>query len=175
MADKSYFSIKSMEDVMNMLKYSIPRFVRKEKNQEKKQQQREIDIKRKIDEEEKETNNVVIPQPSQNIVYQNTTQNQGPDYGLLLASYIERREEAMRDFTDRVPGKHMNTFPSSGNAGLYGFTYLGDQRVWRRDDLIGSEFAKMVDVHESIHTPDEYETRRITEWMMERERPKYIK
>jgi len=139
-----------MEDIMNMLKYSVHRIIKKE------------------------TNNVVIPQPNQNIFYQNTAQNQSPNYGPAFTSYLERRNEAMHDFTDRVPGKHLHTFPSSGNAGLYGFTYLGDQRVWRRDDLTG-EFARMVDVHECIHTPDEYETRRITEWMMEKEWTRYIK
>src|SRR3989338_5745026 len=177
MENKPYFSIKSMEDIMSMLQYTVRMFARqgKEKQQE---QQRSIEIKRKNDEEEKERNednNAIIPQLSQNIFYQNTAQNQGPNYGPVFTSYLERRHEAMNDFTDRVPGKHLHTFPSSGNAGLYGFTYLGDQRVWRRDDLIGSEFAKMVDVHECIHTPDEYETRRITEWMMEKEKSRYIK
>ena len=90
-------------------------------------------------------------------------------------SYINKRQEAIHDFTDRGPGKHLNTFPSSGNEGLYGFTYLGDVRAWRRDDLIGTKFAKMVDVHESIHTPNEYETRILTSWMMSKERPKYVK
>ena len=74
-----------------------------------------------------------------------------------------------------MPGKHLHTFPSSGNQGLFGFTYLGDVHVWRRDDLIGSEFAKMVDVHESIHTPDEYETRILTGWIMSRAKNKYIR
>ena len=174
MTGKSYFSVRSMEDLMNMLKYSVHRIVKKEKKQEQ-ERQKDIDIKRKTDEEEKETNNVVVPQPNQNIFYQSAAQNQSPNYGPVFTSYLERRQEAMHDFTDRVPGKHINTFPSAGNAGLYGFTYLGDVKVWRRDDLIGSEFAKMVDVHESIHTPDEYETRRLTEWMMEKENSKYIK
>lgn len=95
-------------------------------------------------------------------------------YG-IIGSYLDRRVEAMHDFTDRVPGKQLHPFPVSGHEGLFGFTYLGDVRAWRRDDLIGTEFAKEVDVHESIHTPDEYETRRIVEWMMSKERPKYIK
>lgn len=172
--EKPYFSI-SIEDVMNMLKYSAHRFVKQNKKEWKKEPQNS-EIKRKNSEEEERNPEFnPIPQPSQHIIYQNTSENQGTNYGPSFASYMERRNQAMHDFTDRVPGKHMNTFPSSGNAGLYGFTYIGDQRVWRRDDLIGTEFAKMVDVHESIHTPDEYETRRITEWMMERERPRYTK
>ena len=173
MLDKSYFSIKSMEDIINMLKYSVHRIARKEKKQEQ-ERQKDIDIKRKTDEEEKEIKNVVIPQPNQNIFYQSAAQNQGPNYGPVFTSYLERRHEAMHDFTDRVPGKQLHTFPSSGNAGLYGFTYIGDVNAWRRDDLIGTEFATMVDVHECIHTPDEYETRRITEWMMSKQPIKYF-
>jgi len=41
-----------------------------------------------------------------------------------------------------------------------------------RDDLIGS-LKKEVDIHESIHTPDEYETICLTRWMMEKSKPKY--
>ena len=95
-------------------------------------------------------------------------------YG-IIGSYLDRRVEAMDDFTDRVPGKQLHTFPVSGNEGLYGYTRIGDVHAGRREDLIGTEFAKEVDVHESIHTPDEYETRRIVEWMMSREMPKYNK
>ena len=80
----------------------------------------------------------------------------------------------MHDFTDRVPGKNLETFPVSGNEGLYGYTFLGDIRAWRRDDLSGN-FAKMVDIHESIHTPDEYETRILTDWIMTKQISKYIK
>lgn len=89
-------------------------------------------------------------------------------------SYLDKRLEALHDFSDRVPGKHMNTLPVNIMGGILGFTYLGDNSITRRDDLTGS-LAKMVDIHECIHTPDEYETRRITEWIMARERPRYIK
>ena len=91
------------------------------------------------------------------------------NYKSTIGAYLNNRQEALHDFTDRVPGKHLNTFPSSGNAGLFGFTYLGDVRVWRGDDLSG-DFAKMVDVHECIHTPDEYETRILTSWIMSKEK-----
>ncbi|MBD3164295.1 hypothetical protein GF323_03780 [Candidatus Woesearchaeota archaeon] len=44
---------------------------------------------------------------------------------------------------------------------------------WRAAvDLFG-DTALMVDVHEAIHTPNEYETRVLTDWMLKRERPKY--
>ncbi len=88
--------------------------------------------------------------------------------------YLNKRLEALHDFTDRVPGKHMNTLPINLMGGILGFTYLGDNSITRRDDLTGS-LAKMVDIHESIHTPNEYETRVLTTWIMSKERPKYIK
>lgn len=97
-----------------------------------------------------------------------------PDYS-LVGAYLDRRIEAMHDFSDRVPGKHLHTFPVSGNEGLYGFTYLGDVHAWRRDDLIGSKKGKETDIHECIHTPNEYETRILTTWIMSKERPRYIK
>src|SRR3989338_9856539 len=96
MENKPYFSIKSMEDVMNMLKYSVHRIIKKEKKQEQ-ERQKDIGIKRKTDEEEKETNNVVIPQPNQNIFYQNAAQNQSQNYGPAFTSYLERRQESLHD------------------------------------------------------------------------------
>ena len=57
-------------------------------------------------------------------------------------------------------------------GGVLGFTYLSSGKMARRDDLFG-DMAKMVDVHEAIHTPDEYETRVLTDWMLKKERPRY--
>ena len=37
-----------------------------------------------------------------------------------------------------------------------------------RDDLYGPELHE-VELHEAIHTPDEYETRVITKWMLDGE------
>ena len=169
-AVKDYQPITA-QDLASIIKYSIPLFEAKKPNSQNKDK---LDISDRV-------NSNLVPLPPQNVPVNSL--NYGPlvpyqvsdgSYG-VMGAYLDRRIEAMHDFTDRVPGKHLHTFPSSGNQGLFGFTYLGDQRIWRRDDLIGSEFAKMVDVHESIHTPDEYETRRITEWMMEKEKPGYIK
>lgn len=95
-------------------------------------------------------------------------------YASVIGAYLDRRQDALQDFSDRVPGKQLNTFPVSGNEGLFGYTFLGDVKVWRRDDLSG-DFAKMVDIHESIHTPDEYETRILTDWIMSKQPSKYIK
>jgi len=50
------------------------------------------------------------------------------------------------------------------------YDHLDENFIARRTDLTGSK-ARMVDVHEAIHTPDEYETRILTDWMLTREKP----
>ena len=76
--------------------------------------------------------------------------------------------------TNRVPLKWLNILPESQMGGILGFTYLGENFMGRRADLTGKT-ARMVDIHESIHTPDEYETRILTSWIMKKLKPKYIK
>jgi hypothetical protein len=89
-----------------------------------------------------------------------------------IQRYRKRREESLQDFSDRVPGKFVHVFPESIMGGVLGFTYLGENFMGKREDMIGN---RMVDVHESIHTDDEYETRLLTSWILSREKPKYIR
>lgn len=96
------------------------------------------------------------------------------NYKSTLGAYLNKRQEALTDFSDRVPGKFVNIFPESIMGGVLGFTYLGENFMGLRADLTGN-LKKMVDIHESIHTTDEYETRILTDWIMSKERPKYIK
>ena len=112
----------------------------------------------------------------ENPVYRNNYQEERltSNYISTIGTYLNRRMKALRDFTDRVPGKFMNILPKSIMGGILGFTYLGNNSITRREDLSG-DFAYEVDVHECIHTPDEYETRRITEWMMSEETDGYIR
>ena len=95
-------------------------------------------------------------------------------YRQQLKDYIKRHVESKEDTSNRVPLKWLNIFPESMMGGILGFTYLGDNSMGRRADLTGKT-ARMVDIHESIHTPDEYETRVLTSWIMEKVRGKYIK
>ncbi len=81
-------------------------------------------------------------------------------------NYAGRIERAQNDFTNLVPPKNINKFPVSLMGGVLGFTYLGDSFVGIRDDLNDHE-ANEVEIHEAIHTPDEYETRVITKWMLD--------
>ena len=69
-----------------------------------------------------------------------------------VSRYQLRREEIMQDFSDRVPGKFVNVFPESLLGGILGFTYLGENFMGKREDMVGNQ---MVDVHESIHTDNE--------------------
>ena len=159
MASTNY-TIDRKEILKNIINYSTPLFERKD----------EEELSDLVDKNEVSDNN------RENLVYIDHYQQerQGTIYSSVIGAYRDRRIESMHDFTDRVPGKNLETFPVSGNEGLYGYTFLGDIRAWRRDDLSGN-FAKMVDIHESIHTPDEYETRILTDWIMTKQISKYIK
>ncbi len=148
-----------------LLKYSIPLFKRK-KDEE---QQSELEELAKSDTKVKE-------EALKSLVYLDKYQQErlSDVYTLAISAYLDRRIEALQDFTDRVPGKHLDSKPKSVMGGILGFTYEGDNRATRRDDLTGS-IAEMVDIHECIHTPNEYETRLLTAWIMAKEIPKYIK
>jgi len=159
MASTNY-KIDRKEILKNIINYSTPLFERKD----------EEELSDLVDKNEVNDND------RENLVYIDNYQQerQGTIYSSVIGAYRDRRIESMHDFTDRVPGKNLETFPVSGNEGLYGYTFLGDIKAWRRDDLSGN-FAKMVDIHESIHTPDEYETRILTDWIMTKQISKYIK
>ncbi len=156
------YEIDREEILKNLIKYSTPLFERKD---EEEQELSDLVDKNKIN-----GNN------HENLAYVDNYQQEreGIIYSSAISTYLDRRLESMHDFTDRVPGKNLETFPVSGNEGLYGYTFLGDIKAWRRDDLSGN-FAKMVDIHESIHTPDEYETRILTDWIMTMPLIKYKK
>jgi hypothetical protein len=87
------------------------------------------------------------------------------------AEYGGRIDIARQDFTNRLD-KALEILPKSLMGGILGFTYLGSGKMTRRADLFG-DMALMVDVHEAIHTPDEYETRVLTSWILRMEKPKY--
>jgi len=95
-------------------------------------------------------------------------------YRQQLKNYIQQHIKSKEDMTERVPLKWLNILPETMMGGVLGFTYLGENFMGRRADLTGKT-ARMVDIHESIHTPDEYETRVLTSWIMSKEKSKYIK
>jgi len=59
-------------------------------------------------------------------------------------------------------------------GGAYGWTYSPSALDYMcLDDTLIGKFRKEVDVHESIHTPDEYETRVLSRWMVEENNNNY--
>lgn len=95
-------------------------------------------------------------------------------YKQQLKSYMQQHIADKEDMTNRVTLKWLNILPETMMGGVLGFTYLGENFMGRRADLTGKT-ARMVDIHESIHTPDEYETRILTSWIMEKVKSKYTK
>lgn len=82
-------------------------------------------------------------------------------YNASTDAYKLRLFMAANDFRERVPGKNLVVLPRSVMGGILGLTYLGQDYMVLRDDLIGDK--EDVDVHESVHTDDENETRYITD------------
>jgi len=128
-----------------------------------------IEITKKKDTKRKDNYSV-------SLIYENNYEAErlSISYRSTIGAYLNRRQEALHNFEDRVPGKHVDILPASVMGGILGFTYLGQDRMTLRDDLIG-DLRRMVDIHESIHTPDEYETRVLTDWIMSKPSMKYIK
>ena len=89
-----------------------------------------------------------------------------PSYRKPIPSYHARWKAERRDTTKLIPGKTMELRKMP--AGLYGYTFLGQNYMAINQDLT-HDFKYEVIVHESIHTPDEYETRVITWWMLDEE------
>lgn len=115
---------------------------------------------------------VIEKEPYQlNIVYEGNKTEEKLKVKYTLRDYPTERERALQDFTN-VLDKTLHIMPKSLMGGVLGYTYLGENFMARREDLSGAK-ALMVDVHEAIHTDNEYETRVLTDWILSRERPKY--
>lgn len=122
-------------------------------------------IEQEIDKEISRIRNVPADENNPFPLYDNQTRDYSPDN-----SYTDRLIDSRQDFTKALD-KKLDTLPETIMGGILGFTYLGQGRMTLRDDLIRQK--EMVDLHETIHTPDEYETRILTEWMMQRDKPQY--
>ena len=95
------------------------------------------------------------------------------NYNIPLLNYEEKQEINKQDFSNLASNKWVDVFPESLMGGVLGFTYLGDNYQALRADMLYSPLGKMVDLHEAIHTPDEHETRVLTEWMLDVKKPAY--
>ena len=96
-------------------------------------------------------------------------------YALPHEDYLKQRQLTLQDFTRLAPNKRLEKHPVAFTGeGVLGYTILGWDWMVVRDDLYGDKLFE-VELHESIHTPDEYETRLITSWMLQRENPTNVK
>tara|TARA_Y100000294_G_C8562301_1_gene339513 strand:+ start:1872 stop:2747 length:876 start_codon:yes stop_codon:yes gene_type:complete len=145
--------------------------IKKEKIFSEKDYSLTIKKKKEKNDENKARDNYSIK-----LVYENNYEKErlNVSYKSTKSTYLNRRQDALHNFEDRVPGKHVNVFPESIMGGVLGFTYLGENFMGLRADLTG-RLKNMVDIHESIHTPDEYETRILTDWIMSKPKGKYVK
>ena len=105
------------------------------------------------------------------LVYNSSTlssaQEQHLQYNSIQShSYQIQFRQERRDWLKFVPFATVRKFPRSGNEGLYGWTIRGSGIINQRDDLEFIDYRLQNAVHEAIHTNDEYETRRLTEWIM---------
>lgn len=82
--------------------------------------------------------------------------------------YIVRNERMKTDHTNKIPDKRV--FKERMPWGLFGYTYLGEGKQWLNELLDQvPDFKREVDLHEAIHTNDEYETRVVSRDMLKEE------
>ena len=83
-------------------------------------------------------------------------------------NYKVRFERAKQDHTNKIPDKKLEK--ERLPWGFYGYTYLGHNKMWLNELLDQTPALKReTDVHEAIHTNDEYETRVISRDMIKEE------
>jgi len=88
--------------------------------------------------------------------------------------YLLDLEKSKVDFTNRIPDKviEKERLP----WGFYGYTYLGHNKAWLNERLDETPDKKYnTDLHEVIHTENEYETRVLTDWMLDTNKEKLRK
>lgn len=73
----------------------------------------------------------------------------------ITIEYLARIQVSKNDFSDRIDKvvKKVNLPP-----GFYGYTFLGENTMYINDNLDPEQDYK-TQIHEAIHTTDEYETR----------------
>src|SRR3989338_7595263 len=91
-------------------------------------------------------------------------------YNVPVQDYPDKRSDDIEDTTRFLPVK--NQIFEFMPDGLFGYTSIGSDKVYINQRLFGEKKEETI-VHESIHTPDEYETRVITSWILNKETSKY--
>jgi len=122
-----------------------------------------------LDKLKKKKENKIDDSLINNILFNLVKEQQIPkkiNYKVPLVNYSEKTKTAVRDFTNNIPLKKTEILPKSlAGSGFYGYTILGWNYMVRIRDLHPDK-AYETDVHELVHTDDEYETRVIVRWML---------
>lgn len=88
------------------------------------------------------------------------------NYFSFVKDYFKDFLRKKQDFTNNIPNKKLVIEPKSILGGILGWTILGWDVMGKRSDMNFSYMNTYVEVHEGIHTDDEYETRVISDWML---------
>ncbi|MBT4823659.1 hypothetical protein HN695_04675 [Candidatus Woesearchaeota archaeon] len=105
--------------------------------------------------------------------YGNDKYTKSETYSIPLEGYEELMLKDLLDMSRFFPAKHLHI--ESMPDYLLGYTAIGSPNIFRNSRLIpGSEKAYEVDVHETIHTNDEFETRVLTSWILDNDVNKYM-
>ena len=96
-------------------------------------------------------------------------------YKPTARDYMKEFVRNLSDFTNLIPNKRLEKRQPNQMDGAYGFTYAPPALDYIcLDSTLVGKFKEEVDVHESIHTEDEYETRVLSRWMVEnKEKDRY--
>ena len=81
-------------------------------------------------------------------------------------SYIDQWKNERKDILKFLPAVTVETFPKSGNEGLYGWVFKNkDGKIHLRQDLVDYQDTQKwrTFIHEATHRAGEYETRESTE------------
>lgn len=134
-------------------------------------------IEMKIDEEQLIAEHIVKGKEYKLNVYKKEINGEDyflrESYSASLKDYEELRLEDILDVSRFFPVKNLiiEQMPSY----LLGYTAIGASNIFRNARLVpGEERTYEVDVHETIHTDDEFETRILTSWILDKEVNKYL-
>lgn len=137
----------------------------------------EVTIEMKIDKEHLIAEHIVKGNEYKLNIYEKEFDGQDyfltNSYSAALKDYEELRLEDILDVSRFFPVKNL-VIEQMQNY-LLGYTAIGAQNIFRNSRLVpGEERTYEVDVHETIHTDDEFETRILTSWILDKDVNKYL-
>ncbi len=177
--DEGYKEITPIEDIIRYLAPKEDKLILKEEDYIQEVIQNSFITKKNISKEEKkdfkekskenfifeESQGPLKIKPIRNDQYQKKIIN-SVNYNTFVKDYFEDLLKSRQDFTRNIPNKKLIVEPKSILGGVLGWTILGWDTMGKRSDMNYSHMNRYVEVHEGIHTDDEYETRVLSDWML---------